>query len=223
MKKAVILLGPPGGGKGTQAEKIAEAFGLTHIETSKIIERGFASANPNDPKIKEAKRQKLEGKLTSPKLFAGWFNDDIGKLAEERKGMVASGSLRTIEESELILPILEKLYGKENIKIFLINISEQESIKRNSKRRVCEAMKHTIPSEDYHSDYKDITACPQDGSPLIFRTDDKPDIIKKRYGIYLQETTPVFDYLRGHNYEIVEVHGERGIDTVFADIKKHLK
>ncbi|HEY4496800.1 MAG TPA: nucleoside monophosphate kinase [Candidatus Paceibacterota bacterium] len=221
--KAIIFFGPPGSGKGTQAEKTVDRFGFNHLETSKIIEEGFAKADPNNPEVKAQKERKSRGELISPALFAEWFNKKVEEAFHNKKNIVASGSMRTIEETELVLPKLENLYKPENIIFFIIKISEQESIKRNSERRICEKNKHTIPSGNYNSLYKNIAACPIDGSILKTREDDRPEIIKKRYEIFLKETSPVFDYLKKYGYKLIEINGEQGMDNVFNDITIHIK
>lgn len=220
--QAIILIGPPGSGKGTQAEKIAEKFKLTHIETSKIIEARFKNADPEDPEINYEKEKWLRGELTTPSLFAGWFNEETEKLVQEGRGIVTSGSIRTVTETEIVLPELERLFGKENIKLFYIALSEEESIKRNSMRRICQANRHPIPSGDYDPQFKNIEMCPWDGSSILTRALDKPEVIKKRYQVFLNETSPVLDYLKEQGYKVIEINGEQSIADIAKDIMKHL-
>ena len=220
--QAIIFIGPPGSGKGTQADQIAEKFHFTHIETSKIIEAKFLAASLDDPIMQREKQKWLAGELNTPSLFAGWFNEEIHKLAQEGRSIVTSGSLRTIIESKIVLPNLEQLYGKENVKIFSITLSEGESIKRNSLRRICQANRHPIPSGDYDSKFKDIIVCPWDSSPIVTRALDKLEVIKERYRIFLEETAPVLDYLRGQGYNIIEINGEHSIETVSREIAQYL-
>ena len=221
-KQVVIFIAPPGAGKGTQAEMIAKKFVLEHIETSAMIERKFKTADPNDATMQEEKQKWISGELTSPKLFAGWFNEEVGELAHSGKSMVASGSLRTVEETEIVLPELERLYGKENIMVFNITLSEEESIRRNSARRICRDNRHPIPSGDYDPKFKDIDVCPWDGSPIVTRALDKPEIIKERYQVFWHETAPVLDYLKQHGYNVIEINGEQPIEKVQEDILKNL-
>lgn len=220
-KQVIIFIAPPGAGKGTQAEKIAEKFSLAHIETSKIIEAKFKVADPNDLEIQKEKQKWLAGDLTTPTLFAGWFNEEVRELAGQGQSIVTSGSLRTVVEAEIVLPELEKLYGKENIKVFYITLSEEESIKRNSARRICRANRHPIPRGDYDPKFQDITSCPWDNSPIITRALDKPEVIKERYKVFWNETAPVLDYLRQCGYKVIEINGEQPIEKVTEDILKN--
>jgi adenylate kinase len=217
-KILVILVAPPGAGKGTQADLLAKKFGLFHLETSKIIEEKFKISSSNDPTIIAAKEKWLNGGLVEPKVVAGWFMERITELANEEKSVILSGSPRTLYEAVYDMPILSRLYGKENIKIFHINLSEDESIKRNSGRRICKANRHPIP--DFPENEK-LSICPQDGSELVRRELDKPEIVRHRYQIYLEETAPILDYFQKNSYPVVKINGEQSIEKVFEDIGKH--
>ena len=218
-KQVIIFIAPPGAGKGTQAELVAKKIGLEHIETSNIIEEKFKNADPKDGKLNEEKKRFLAGELTDPVLVAEWFLEKVGDLARRGVGMVLSGSPRTMYEGETDMPELERLYGKENIKIFYISLSEEESIKRNSSRRICKKNRHPIPG---FPQYRDLMTCPEDGSPIIRRELDKPEIIKERYRVYKAETEPVLDYLKKNGYDVITIEGEQPIEKVQEDILKYL-
>ena len=219
-KQLVIFIAPPGAGKGTQADMLAEKSGFIHIETSKIIEEKFRDAEPGDPAMEEEKRRWLEGELVDAHKVARWLLDRVGKLAGEGKSLVLSASPRALFEVEVELPEFEELYGRDNIKIFYLTLSEEESVRRNSERRICEKNRHPIPRPEYDPRFKDIITCPWDGSPIITRALDKPEVIRERYKIYKAETEPVFNYFREKGYKIIEINGEQPIDKVFEDIMK---
>lgn len=218
--KAIFLIGPPGSGKGTQADLLAKDLGFFHFEISKIIEEKFKNADPSDKEINEEKEKRLAGGLIEPKLVAKWFFEEIEKLKDTVSGFVFSGSGRTMYEVENEIPYLEKVYGKENIAAVEIKLSEEESVKRNSTRRICKANRHPIPN---FPEFADIKTCPQDGSEIITRELDKPEIIKERYQVYLQETVPVLDYFKNNGFRVIEINGEQGIEEVFEDIKTNLQ
>lgn len=213
-KQLVILIAPPGAGKGTQADLIAQRFDLIHIETGKIIQRRFAESDPDDPIIKREKKRQSKGDLLTPEVLYEWFIDEFRKRAEEG-GIVLSGSPRTLYEVEKALSEFEKIFGRENIKIFELKMTENESVRRNSGRRMCQVNRHPIPDTPEN---KNLTICPLDSSPLIIRDDDKPEIIRDRYRIYLRDTIPVLDFFRKNNYPVVEINGEQPIEKVFAEI-----
>jgi adenylate kinase len=218
-KWVVILIGPPGSGKGTQAELLAEKFGFFHLETSKVIENKFKEANPNDKIIAHEKENWKAGQLTKPEFVREWMLEEIKDLGQRGQGIILSGSPRTMFEAEGEIPVFEEFYGKDNVKPIHINLSKEESIKRNSSRRICEANRHTIP--DFPM-FKDITTCPKDGSPLLKRELDTPETIGIRYEVYLRQTQPILSFLGENNYNIVEIEGEQDIEKVFEDILEKL-
>lgn len=219
-KQVVVFISPPGGGKGTQADLLAQKFGFYHLETSKILEEKLAKENDSVPEIVEARRLYEAGQLVTPSMVARLVLEEIRKLHGQEKSIVFSGSFRTLEEAQKEIPIVEELYGQENIKIFNITLSEGESVKRNSGRRICQKSRHPIPN---FPEYQNISVCPWDGSPVITRTLDKPEIIRKRYQVFLEDTRPVLDFLKQKGYNIITINGERPIEKVFEDILRHFK
>ena len=218
-KWTVILIGPPGSGKGTQADLLAEKFGLFHLESSKIIEEKLKKADPDDWVLQNEKRLWESGTLNTPELVLQWIQEKIKEVAGRGRGIVFSGSPRTVFEAEGEMPLLEELYGKENIKIFNLDLSEGESIKRNSKRRICGGFRHSIPN---FPEFENITKCPKDGSEIVTRTLDNPKTIKIRYQEYLKRTIPLIDILKYKNYRITKVNGEQPIEEVHNNILNYL-
>ncbi len=218
-KSVVILIGPPGSGKDTQAEYLAKELGLVHVKTSGLIEEKFKTADSNDPQIIEEKRRWTEGELVGREFVNKLMLEKIKDVRESEKGIIFSGSPREATEAKVIMPELDSLFGKDNIKVVKITLSEEESIKRNSHRRMCEANRHPIPD---FPEFKDITVCPEDGSPIVTRVLDDPETIKIRYKVYLNETEPVIDFLREKGYNILEVDGEQSIENLHRDILNKL-
>lgn len=219
-KWAIILIGPIGSGKGTQAELLAERFGLFNFETSRIIEEKIKNADDTDEVMMREKNYWETGKLNTPELVKQWVLEKIEELYKQGSGIVFSGSPRTLEEAEAELPVLENLFGKENIKIVHIQLAEAESIKRNSHRRICKANRHPIPN---FPQFRNITTCPRDGSELITRTLDDPEVIKVRYQEYVNRTEPILTFFKKREYIITDVRGEQSIEKVFQDIMVNLK
>lgn len=211
----VILIGPPGSGKGTQADLLAEKFGLVHLESSKVIENKFKTADPGDEVIAREKKLWESGELNTPELVRAWMLDAIRELHGKGMGIVLSGSPRTLFEAEGELPVFEELYGKENVKAIHLNLSKEESIKRNSARRICQANRHPIP--DFPM-FKDISTCPKDGSPLVKRGLDAPETIGVRYEVYLRRTQPIISFVQERGHNMLEIEGEQSIEDVSRDI-----
>ena len=221
-------MGPPGSGKGTQAELLAEKFNLFHLETSEIIEKNLENVQKGDFVIVNGKRyslfgekQKREtGELMSPPLIAFWIKNKIKELAKEKKGIVTSGSPRTLYEGKKVIPLLKKLYGKENIKIILIQLTEKESIWRNSHRKTCELMRHSIL---YTKETAKLTKCPFDGSKLVIRKDDTPAVIKIRLREYKERTFPLIEYVKKEGLKVEKINGAPPPVAVFKSVLKVLK
>lgn len=218
-KWVIILIGPPGSGKGTQADMLAEKFSLVHLESSKVIEEKLSKADSDDWILQKEKHFWESGQLNTPELVLQWMQEKIKELAGKGNGIVFSGSPRTIFEAEGELPLLEELYGKDNIKIFNIELSGQESVKRNSTRRICLGSRHPIPS---FPEFENITKCPKDGTEIVTRILDNPETIKIRYKEYLNRTLPLVDILKHKNYRITKINGDQPIENVYNDILNYL-
>lgn len=215
----IVLVGPPGAGKGTQADLLSEDFGFLHFETSKIIEEKFHNAGAEDVEMANQYEMFKSGKLNDPKLVRAWVIEEIEKIGKEKKNIVFSSSPRTIFEAEGEMPLLESIYGKENIFAVNIEVSEQESVKRNSNRRICKANRHPIPN---FPEFAGIKTCPKDGSEVVIRVLDNPETIKVRYATYLEETKPVLDFLKERGYNLIEINGDQPIKAVHDDIMNRL-
>ena len=223
--KAIIILGPPGAGKGTQANLLAEHLGLEHIETSKILEKVFRERK-GSVKI-DGKEYSFEkeiemwksGELCSPPLVVHLLQGKIKELALAQKSIVFSGSPRTLFEAEKIMPLLENLFGRKNIFIFFAKLSVEESVFRNSHRRICELMRHPIL---WNKEAENLKYCPLDGSKLIKRGLDKPEIIKERCKVFEKRTRPILKWLREHGYEITEINAAPPVANIFKEISSYL-
>ena len=210
-KWAVILIGPPGSGKDTQAELLARELKFVEIKSSKIIEEKLKSADLNDAVMNQEKELHASGQLNTREIVDAWIIECIEQVGATGVGLVGNGWPREIEEVEAEMLAVEKFFPKDSIKIVTITLSEEESVKRNSKRRVCEKNGHPIQDEG-------ITVCPEDGSPIILRADDTPETIRKRYQVYITQTRPVIDFLSKEGYNVITINGEQPIESVHRDI-----
>ncbi len=234
-KQVIILFGPPGAGKGTQSELLSEKLGLFSLESSKVIEREFKKAEklPKDSpgRFFECFGEKFDisvelenwknGILTSPPFATYLISREIKRVFDEGESLMMSGSPRTVYEAEKEMPLLVELYSKENINIILIEISPETTAFRNSNRKICELMRHSIL---HNKETEKLTMCPLDGSKLVKREGlDDPETIKIRLIQYKERTLPLFEYFKNNSFNIEKVNGEKSVAEVHENILKILK
>ena len=216
----VLIFGPPGSGKSTQAENVAKKFGAVHVDTGELLRRILHDpAQQHDPKIQEERvKHETDGQLNDSLWVGGIVNDELRKLAADGKSVSSSGFPRTIFEAEIELPVMRGLFG-ERIFAFILRVGEETSLFRNSRRRICtKCHKPHLWSEET----KNIEFCAGCGADLTTRLDDKPDVIKKRLDVYKKRTLPIFNYLESNGLKLAEVDGELAPEAVFTSIQSKL-
>jgi adenylate kinase len=183
----LVLLGPPGAGKGTQAERLVSDFDLPYYATGDILR---AAVKDETPLGKEAKGYMDRGELVPDELICKVIMERIDQ-PEAEDGFLLDGFPRNEEQADILENALENRERKPTA-VLLIDASDDEVIKRISGRRVCVKNQHV-----YHVDFdppKHEGVCDQDGSRLIQRDDDKPETIRKRLEVYHAQTKPLIDY-----------------------------
>ena len=228
MKKIVILFGPPGAGKGTQAELLADKTGYYHLESSKVIEHCFTTQEPEKVfdiegksyKVADEKEIWLSGKLNSPPFVVNLLVEKIKELADQEKSIIFSGSPRTVYEADIEAPLLIKLYGLENITFFMLDIKPETTIHRNSNRRICELVRHSIL---FTKETEHLTLCPLDGSKLVRRGLDDPKVITKRLEEFKERTYPIAADMEAHGIKIHKINGEPSVAEVHNSIMSFIE
>lgn len=219
--KAIIIYGPPGSGKGTQAKLLADKFGLVNFDTGKYIEQVVHDSKNKKNKAIQKQRELFDsGILCDPSWVLKIVNGKTRQLAESGFGVVFSGSPRTLYETFGDLPagqagksqsgligVLEKYYGKKNVFIFNIDISDKNSIKRNGNRLMCSVCGTQLLSISKFRNIK-MSLCPFCGGKLYRRTLDKPEIIKIRLKEYRERTLPIQKELKKRGYRVIKINGE---------------
>lgn len=224
-KFVVIIIGPPGAGKGTQAELLAGKLDLYYFETSRVLEESWANAKKNDyvevngEKFFLLGEKKLfdDGFLCSPPFVSFIVKKKIKELADSNKNIVIAGSPRTLYEGKQIMPLMVNLYGADNILILELKISDKESIWRNTRRKLCSKCRYPVP---FNKETQKLQKCPKCGGKLVTRTLDAKNVIKVRLEQYKERTYPLFKYFKEIGTTIKEINGEQSIENVHKDILK---
>jgi adenylate kinase len=183
----LILVGPPGAGKGTQAERLVEDFDLPYYATGDILRHAVKEGTDLGKKAKEYMDR---GDLVPDDVISAVIMERIDS-DEARDGFLLDGFPRTVGQADVLERGLGKL-GRRLTAALLLDVSDEEVIKRLSGRRMCVKNGHL-----YHVDYdppKREGVCDQDGSRLIQRDDDKPETIQRRLDVYHEQTQPLVDY-----------------------------
>ncbi|MBI4119521.1 MAG: nucleoside monophosphate kinase [Parcubacteria group bacterium] len=225
MKRAVLIYGPPGAGKGTQADLLSKVKGFFHFDTGKFVESiVYDPARRNDPVIRRERKNFEIGRLMTPSWILKMVSGRTKKFAKAGMSIVFSGSPRTYYEAfddrgPGLVEILSKLYGKKNVHTFIVKIPENVSIARNSSRLVCSVCRIPIIfPEKYHS-----AICHICGGKLRRRALDKPEVIKVRLKEYRERTEPIFRELRKRHYQITEIDGRPAPAKIFEAMLRKLK
>ena len=206
----IIMLGAPGAGKGTQAKRIADRYGLPHVSTGDIFRANIKGGTELGM---EAKKYMDQGMLVPDELTVKILLD---RVAQEdcKNGYILDGFPRTIPQAEVLDKALTELNDKIDYAVN-VDVPDENIIHRMSGRRACLACGGT-----YHLEYiptKVEGICDVCGAELVLRDDDKPETVKKRLEIYHEQTQPLIDYY--NKKEILRnVDGTQDIAVVFNTI-----
>jgi len=210
----LVLLGPPGAGKGTQAERLVEDFDLPYYSTGIILREAVAEGSELG---KEAKGYMDSGELVPDELISRAVAERFDS-GEADNGFLLDGFPRTVGQAEVLDEILEGR-GRKLTGVLLIEAPDDEVVRRLSGRRTCAKGGHV-----YHVEFdppKNDNVCDQDGSRLIQREDDKPETVRKRLAVYHNQTEPLIEWYRDKDL-LVRFDGTRSPDEVHDRIRATL-
>lgn len=206
----IIMLGAPGAGKGTQAKKIADKYGIPHISTGDIFRANIKNGTELG---KKAKTYMDQGLLVPDELVVDLVVDRV-QQEDCEKGYVLDGFPRTIPQAQALDEALSKFNDKMDYAIN-VEVSDENIVSRMGGRRACVGCGAT-----YHVVYnapRKADICDTCGEKLILRDDDKPETVQKRLGVYHEQTQPLIDYYN-HAGILREVDGTLGMEDVFRAI-----
>ena len=200
----LLLYGPPGSGKGTQAEMLRDHFGIPHIATGDMLRAEIQAGTPL-------------GRQAQPILAAGQYvSDDImigvvrSRLAKPdcKPGFIMDGFPRTVPQAEALDGLMDEL-GKRFDRVIYLEVPVDELLHRLSGRLVCPRCQRTYPPG--------TAACQTDGSALVQREDDRPEAVRPRIEIYLEKTVPVLDHYRDGGL-VSEIDGRGTIEEISRQV-----
>lgn len=204
----IVLLGAPGAGKGTQAQKLVEDYGFAHISTGDLLRAAVKAGTKLGVK---AKSYMDEGKLVPDKLVVDLVTE---RLADDDtlKGFILDGFPRNTAQAVTLDSALSEM-GRNLDAALLVDVKAEVIVKRLSSRRTCRDCGYTAPAG--------VDKCPACGGEMYQRDDDKPETIQKRLDVYETQTSPLVEYYRGKGLLKV-VDGNRPVDDVYKDVKELL-
>jgi len=209
----VIFVGSPGAGKGTQAAKLAEYLGVPRISTGDMLREAIASGTPLG---KQAQPLMGRGNLVPDDLLIALVRERTTR-EDCARGFVLDGFPRTVRQAEGLAQMSDGEVSDWTV--FSVEVPREELLRRLSGRRWCPRCQAT-----YHltSDQPKMDGvCDNDGEPLVQRDDDREEVVARRLQQYAARTEPLIGYYR-ERADMVEIDGNRPMEAVFADLKKHV-
>jgi adenylate kinase len=208
----IVLLGPPGAGKGTQASALERERGLPHIASGDLLR---ANVRDNTELGRRAKPYMDRGELVPDDLILDMMAERLSE-ADAGHGYVLDGFPRTVAQAEALEARLSQM-ARELDAVVYLRVPEEEILRRLSGRRTCPGC-HAV----YHVDTMPPQregVCDKCGADLVRRDDEAPEVVRKRLAVYEEQTRPLLDFYRGRQL-LKEVDGTIGVDNVVREIER---
>jgi len=199
----IVLLGPPGAGKGTQADRLAARLGIPKIATGDVLR---AAVRDGTKRGREAKGYMDRGDLVPDSVILGILQD-VMTSPPTRKGAILDGAVRTVPQAEGLGTTLAEI-GKKVDKVLLFDVDDDELVRRLSGRTVCESCQTPFMGREPG------TACEKCGGRLVRRKDDEPEAIRNRLEVYRTQTEPVIDWYDEHKMKVLKIDADGPVDEV---------
>jgi len=199
----VVLLGPPGAGKGTQGERIAERLAVPKIATGDVLRSAIREGTEQGL---AAKSYMDRGDLVPDSVILGIMKEVLAAPSAS-KGAVLDGVVRTVPQAEGLWMMLAEL-GRKVDRFLLFDVDEDELVQRLSGRTVCDSCQ---------TPYKGVepgTKCPKCGGTLVRRKDDEPESIRNRLEVYRAQTQPVIEWCKEKKMALVEIKATGDLDEI---------
>ena len=211
MSENLLLFGPPGVGKGTQAARLSKVFGIPHVATGDMLRAAIQSYTPLGQR---AKGFIDKGQLVPDELVLELLGERL-QQPDTKTGFLLDGFPRTVPQAKVLDEMLTK-YGKKLDRVLVLDAPEEELVRRISGRRTCQACQAT-----YHVDSnppKTPGVCDRCGGVLIQRSDDSEEIIRNRLREFSAKTKPVLDYFVAEKWPVRMIDANGNMDQIFGRI-----
>jgi adenylate kinase len=208
----LAFLGPPGAGKGTQAQELAQEWGVPHIATGDMLREAMAAGTPLG---REAKQYYDRGALVPDDVIVGMIAERLAQ-PDAKRGFLLDGFPRTIAQAEALGGLLEN-QGQPLARVVFFDVSDAELLRRLTGRRVCRgcgATYHIVSAPPARPD-----VCDRCGGELYQRVDDSEATVRKRLQVYATQTAPLLEYYR-ERHLLSPVSGEGAIEAVRAALRR---
>ena len=208
----VVLLGPPGAGKGTQGERIADRLGVPKIATGDVLR---AAVRDGTEQGLAAKAFMDRGDLVPDSVILAIMKEVFASPAAS-KGAILDGVVRTVPQADGLSTMLAEL-GRKVDKYLLFDVSDDELVQRLGGRTVCDTCQ---------TPYRGLepgTRCEKCGGTLVRRKDDEPESIRNRLKVYRDQTEPVINWAKDHQMEVVEIDAAGDLDEITERAMKALE
>lgn len=208
----IVLLGPPGAGKGTQGERIAERLGIPKIATGDVLR---AAVREGTEQGVAAKAYMDRGDLVPDSVILGIMKEVLASPAS-KKGAILDGVVRTVPQADGLSTMLAEL-GRKVDAYLLFDVDDDELVKRLSGRTVCDTC------QTPYMGLEPGTRCNKCGGTLVRRKDDEPESIRNRLKVYREQTEPVIDWVKERKMNLVKIDATGDLDEITARAMKALE
>ena len=208
----IVLLGPPGAGKGTQGERIAERLGIPKIATGDVLR---AAVRDGTEQGIAAKACMDRGDLVPDSVILGIMKEVLASPAS-KKGAILDGVVRTVPQADGLSTMLAEL-GRKVDAYLLFDVDDDELVKRLSGRTVCDTC------QTPYMGLEPGTRCNKCGGTLVRRKDDEPESIRNRLKVYREQTEPVIDWVKERKMNLVKIDATGDLEEITERAMKALE